>query len=234
MRYLVLLCLTVGLGLTLSLPASASTKERTPRNVLVVGDSLLDWQRIRGLSIPQVMARATGWNVANRATTGAAMINRGVAKNTRGIIPAQYREGAWDWVVINGGANDLLTKCGCSRCSRILNKIISPDASSGILVDLVKRARKDGAGVVMVGYLGNPRPNLFQGCRDEVFEMVRRQKILAKAMPNVQYLSSREVVDVNSRSTFSFDGVHPSGRSTRSIGMHLARTLVKMDVQKQR
>lgn len=229
MRYILSLCLALCF-VGFALPSQANE----PRRVLVVGDSLLDWQRIRGQSIPQVLARKTGWEVASRAASGASMYRSGTTDNPRAVIPTQYQPDNWDWVVVNGGANDLLTKCGCRRCSRVLNEIISPDGKSGIMVDLVRRARSDGAGVVMIGYLGNPRPNLFNGCREEVFEMVRRQKLLAEALPNVIYLSSRDAVDVNRRGTFAFDGIHPSGRSTKRIGTYLAQTLVNMDARKRR
>ena len=231
MRYIVFVYLVLTF-IPFAVPSAAQAVE--PRRVLVVGDSFLDWQRIRGLSIPQVLARRTGWEVANRAATGASMYRTGDASNPRAVIPTQYKEGAWDWVVVNGGANDLLSKCGCRRCDRVLDRIISPDGTSGLMVDLVRRASDSGAGVVMIGYLGNPRPNLFNRCSDEVFEMVRRQKLLAEGLPDVIYLSSRDAVDINRRGTFSIDGIRPSGRSTKRIGTYLAQTMVNMDAAKRR
>ncbi|MEM9584037.1 MAG: SGNH/GDSL hydrolase family protein [Pseudomonadota bacterium] len=222
---LVLIC-----SLAFASPAFAQGEKK---RVLVVGDSLLDWHSIRRASIPHVLARQTGWTVRNRSASGAKMYLTGAEDKPRSVIPAQYEDGPWDWVVINGGANDLLTKCGCSRCERVISGILSRDGRSGILADLVKRARSDGAGVIMVGYIGNPRLNLFSGCKNEVLELVRRQKILAQRDPAVSYFSTRSVVDINKRSSFAFDGFHPSQRSTRRIGAYLAQTMKQMDARRR-
>lgn len=226
MRYLITACLALAATFGLALP-SAATEE--PRRVLVVGDSLLDWHRIRGNSIPQVLARKTGWDVRNRAASGAKMYLTGANDNPRSVIPAQYEDGNWDWVVVNGGANDLLTKCGCRRCDKVISGIISKDGKSGILPDLVRRARSDGAQVVMIGYIGNPRTNLFSGCKDDVEEMARRQQVLANSAREISYFSARSAVDINSRSSFALDGFRPSKKSTRRIGAQLATSLQKLE-----
>lgn len=226
MRYTLICCLTLIAFLSAGWPSQATAEQR---RVLVVGDSLLDWHRIRGTSIPQVLARQTGWDVTNRAATGAKMYLTGAETNPRSVIPTQFKDGDWDFVLINGGANDLLTKCGCRRCNKVISGLISKDGKSGIIPDLVRRAQGTGAKVVMVGYIGNPRSNLFSGCKDDVLEMVRRQKILAKRSRGVSYFSTREVVEINKRSSFSLDGFHPSQKSTRRIGAYLAAALKKMD-----
>ncbi len=213
----------------LGAPSAAFAEKQ---QVLVVGDSLLDWHRIRGTSIPQVLARQTGWKVRNRASTGAAMSGKVDETNPRTVIPGQYEDGPWDWVVINGGGNDMLFKCGCARCNKVLNRILSKDGKRGILADLVKRAKADGAQVVMVGYIGNPRPNLFSGCKDEVLELVRRQKLLAGRDRSVFYFSTREIIDINKRASFALDGFHPSQKSTRRIGAYLAATMKQRSAKK--
>ncbi|MDA8747355.1 SGNH/GDSL hydrolase family protein [Litoreibacter sp.] len=231
MRILNSLRLALILILTTALPGHALDESR---QVLVVGDSLLDWHRIKGNAIPQVLARQTGWTVRSRAASGAKMYLTGAEDNPRSVVPAQYEAGPWDWVVINGGANDLLTKCGCSRCEKVISGILSKDGKSGIMADLVKRARADGAGVVMIGYIGNPRLNLFSGCRNEVLELVRRQKILAARDKGVSYFSTRAVVEIKKRSSFAFDGIHPSQKSTKRIGAHLAQTMKQLDAGRRR
>ncbi len=202
--------------------------------MLVVGDSLLDWHRTKGNAIPQVLARQTGWKVRRRASSGAKMYLTGAEDNPRSVILAQYEEGPWDWVIVNGGANDLLTKCGCRRCEKVISGILSKDGKTGIMADLVKRARADGAGVIMVGYIGNPRFNLFSGCRDDVLELVRRQKLLAGRDNGVSYFSTRAIVEIKKRSSFAFDGIHPSQRSTKRIGAYLAETMKQLDARRRR
>ncbi|WP_298290734.1 SGNH/GDSL hydrolase family protein [uncultured Litoreibacter sp.] len=226
MRMILSKCLVFIVMLGFVAPPAAANE---PRQVLVLGDSLLDWHRMRGKSIPQVLARQTGWKVRNRAASGAKMYLTGAEDNPRSVIPAQFEEGDWDWVVINGGANDLLTKCGCNRCEKVISGIISKDGKTGILPDLVRRARGTGAQVMMVGYIGNPRLNLFSGCKDDVLELVRRQKIMAGRLPGVGYFSTREVVDIEKRSSFALDGFHPSQKTTRKIGATLAASLKKLE-----
>ena len=193
---------------------------------------MLEWQAIRGQSIPQVLARKSDYTVKNRAASGASFARGSDPSDPRKAIVAQYEPGSWDWVIVNGGANDLLFGCGCATCKRKLNQIISEDAKSGILPDLISRIRADGARVLIMGYYqGNARPNLFSRCERVVKELVGRQRILAKQEDGVEFMSPTPAVDPQNRSHFAFDGVHLSIRGTRRVGALLAKTLEQLDAK---
>ena len=227
-RFLAVTLMAFLVAFATAVSAQAQEGLYTPR-VLVIGDSLLDWHRITRQTIPDNLAAQTGWPVESRALSGAKMYHTGSETKQAQVIPLQYEaaraQGPWDWVVISGGANDLLTRCGCAGCARTLNGLIAEGHKTGIIPDLVRRIRRDGAQVAMVGYIGNPRLNLFSGCRDEVRAMARRQVAMAQGDPGVIYVSARAAVNPKRRSTFALDGIHPSRKSTRAVAAALAEAL---------
>lgn len=217
-RYLAVAC--VSFAAVIAAPASAKD------DILVIGDSMLEWQSFKGASIPHFLAKDSGRRVENRSASGAKLYLTGAEGNPRSVISAQYSKGNWNWVVVNGGANDLLVKCGCRRCDKVLNKLISADAKSGILPDLVKKIRSDGPRVIVLAYYkGNERPNLFTKCVNEVTELARRQRLLAKRVRGVEFVGSKAAIDPSNRSHFALDGIHLSRKGTRRVGTFLARSL---------
>ena len=138
------------LVLTLAAPAMAEA----PR-ILVMGDSLLAWHSAAGKSVADRLEALTGAEVRDMSVGGARMIYNLPVTGALGLsIPRQYRKGDWDWVVINGGGNDLWFGCGCVKCDRKLGKLISADGRRGAIPKLVKRLRDGGARVLWLGYLG--------------------------------------------------------------------------------
>ncbi|SHE70296.1 Lysophospholipase L1 [Litoreibacter ascidiaceicola] len=211
------------------LPAEADAKD----DILVIGDSMLEWQSFKGASIPQVLAKRTKRNVENRAASGAKLFLTGAEGNARSVIPTQYTKGNWNWVVVNGGANDLLAKCGCSRCDSVLDKLISEDASSGVLPDLAKQIRDDGPRVILLAYYeGNVRPNLFSRCEKVVKELTKRQRRLASRLRGVELVRTKAAIDPKNRSHFALDGFHLSRKGTRRVGALLAQTLVQLEARR--
>ncbi|MEM1232921.1 MAG: SGNH/GDSL hydrolase family protein, partial [Pseudomonadota bacterium] len=91
--------------------------------IQLLGDSLMAWHSLTGRSIPNVLSRQLGERVDSRAVSGAMI--RGIAR--------QYRSGDYEWVVLNGGGNDLWLGCGCTQCEGRMAQIISRDGSSGRL-----------------------------------------------------------------------------------------------------
>lgn len=220
-----LLSLGFCMGLLLA-PASANAKE----DILVIGDSMLEWQSLFNASIPDVLARETERRVENRAASGAKFYLSGAEGNPRSVIPAQYQPGAWNWVLVNGGANDLLTKCGCRKCDAVLDRLISEDGTDGIVPELVRDIRKDGPRVMMVAYYeGNARRNLFSRCADPLREMVQRQLRLARSEPGIELVRIKSAIDPENRSHFALDGIHLSRKGTKRVGILLARTLEMLE-----
>lgn len=215
--------------------AALSPAVADPRDdILVIGDSMLEWQSFRGASIPQVLAKRLKRNVENRAESGAKLYLTGNADNKRDVIPAQYSKGNWNWVIVNGGANDLLAKCGCTRCDAVLDRLISKDAKTGILPDLVDRIRRDGPRVLLLAYYeGNVRPNLFSRCEQVVLQLSERQRRLAASLRNVEFLRTRPAINPENRSHFAFDGFHLSRKGTRRVGALLAQALEQFEARRR-
>ncbi|SFR48158.1 SGNH/GDSL hydrolase family protein [Litoreibacter janthinus] len=214
------------LVLAASIPSYAQGKE----DILVIGDSMLEWQSIRGASIPQVLQKRTRRSVENRAASGAKLYLTGATGKARSVIPTQYTKGDWNWVVVNGGANDLLAKCGCNQCDGVLDRLITKDAKAGVLPDLAAQIRKDGPKVILLAYYqGNKRPNLFSRCEQVVKELTERQRRLAERMKGVEFVRTKAAIDPSNRSHFALDGIHLSRKGTRRVGALLAKALEQLE-----
>ena len=177
---------------------------------------------LTGRAVPNVLSRVLDEPVANRSLTGAMM--RGVSR--------QYEAGNYDWVVLNGGGNDLWLGCGCSDCDERMARVISEDGSTGMLPDLVARIRADGARVIYVGYLRSPGfGSPIEHCRDDGDEMERRVSQMADAMDGVWLMSNKELVPSGDKSFHAFDRIHPSVKGSRVIGKRIASVIRQLDAR---
>ena len=177
--------------------------------------------------MPDVVEELTGLPVANLSVAGArisASSPEVVAKG--GDIRGQYVEGRWDWVILNGGANDLLGECGCRRCAANLDGLIAADAKRGDIPALVERIVSDGARVVLLGYYdANERPNPFRHCSDEVAVLNDRLARLARITPGAVYVDAGAVMDPGDPADWWADRVHPSRLGARKIGAEVAAAM---------
>lgn len=210
----------------------AACQESVSRNegarILAVGDSLMAWNSAWGSSIPHVMEEALGEPVVDRSIRGAWMTVRD-PKDDKGAIniPNQYVSGDWDWVVVNGGGNDLLFGCGCGMCSKVLDRMISKDGMDGQIPTFARRVRDDGARVLFTGYLRSPGLlTPIEHCKNEGDELEERLIQLASKEEGIVFVSNKDVVPSGGISYFSPDLIHPSRKSSRIIGRKLA-TVIK-------
>lgn len=187
----------------------------------MIGDSILAWHKPVRASVGDALARETGLGVENRAQSGAR-VSSTLAK---GDIRGQYSAGPWDWVVMNGGANDLLSKCGCGRCDGVMESLVGPEGRGGDLAALVARARGDGARVAILGYYHTSGPNMFRRCKALIDVLNARLARLAARDPGVVFVPARDVIRPDDRSLYYIDGIHPSRRGAAAIGAHLAAAL---------
>ena len=82
--------------------------------VLAVGDSFFDYNALQQASIPDVLGKTIGITVINAATSGAYFANPDPAAAADGLdVRSQHQDGDWEWVVVTGGGNDRLDRCGC-------------------------------------------------------------------------------------------------------------------------
>ncbi|KJZ25660.1 SGNH/GDSL hydrolase family protein [Tritonibacter mobilis] len=195
--------------------------------ILAMGDSMMAWNSLGGQSIPDVVSDVLGEPVVDRSVSGARMIYRLPISGAAGLsIPKQYRAGNWDWVILNGGGNDLWLGCGCGQCDRKMDKLISEDAETGVFPDLVTRIRQDGARVILLGYLRTPgRSSPIENCRDEGDELDARLMRLAGGDTSVTFLPAADLVPYGDLSFHAVDRIHPSPKASRIIGGRVAEVI---------
>ena len=200
-----------------------TTRGEAPR-ILAMGDSLLAWHGTIGRSVSHAMEARLGEEVVDRSVVGARMIYGLPISGAMGMnIGKQYRPGAWEWIVLNGGGNDLWLGCGCKRCDDRMDRLISKDGTSGEIPSLVARLRTSGAQVIYTGYLRSPGVGSpIEHCRNEGDELERRLTRMSRQMGGVHFLSLKELVPEGDRSYHAGDMIHPSIKASRKIGEMIA------------
>ncbi len=83
-------------------------------------------------SVADAIEAALGLEVVDRSVPGARYFHALPISGSAGLkVTAQYRPGAWEAIIVNGGGNDLLFGCGCGQCDEMLDRLISPDGRRG-------------------------------------------------------------------------------------------------------
>ncbi len=199
--------------------------------ILAMGDSMMAWHTFTGQSIPHTIESVLDEPVFSNAISGAKITYKLPLSGALGMrIENQYRKGDWDWVVLNGGGNDLWLGCGCGKCTGKLNKMISEDGKRGVIPMMVQKYRHQGAQVAWVGYLRSPGAwSPVEGCRDTGNELEQRITKLAAIDPGVHYVSLADLVPHGDRSFHTFDMIHPSIKGSREIGKRVAAVIAAND-----
>jgi len=219
------LCLSlVMLGVLLVACAEPATGPAKSARILAMGDSMLAWN---GGGVADEVERRLGEEVVDRSVSGARMLFALPISGSLGFrISKQYVASDWDWVILNGGGNDLWLGCGCTRCDAKINQLISPDGKTGEVPDLVRRIRAQGSKVLMVGYLRTPgRDSPIDHCREIGDTYEGRLSALAKQSPDVEFLSNKGLVPNGDLSFHSLDRIHPSLKGSAAIGARIARII---------
>lgn len=195
--------------------------------VLAMGDSLLASHKVSGRSVTGVMSRFLGVRVVDHSVAGARMLYKLPITGSMGFnISKQFRRGDWDWIVLNGGGNDLWFGCGCKRCDRKINRLIAKNGARGEIPKLVRKLRSTGAQVVYVGYLRSPGVGSpIEHCRDEGDELERRIAALAETDAGIHFLSLADMVPHGDRSYHAIDMIHPSLKGSREIAVRVGQLI---------
>ena len=206
----------------------ASCTDQAPRSggdILVLGDSIMAWNSSANASIPDVIGRELGRNVVSKAVPGAQFDNTSAIAGAIGFdIQRQLPAGRWHWVVINGGANDLGSDCGCGACGPVVDGSIGVDAKSGSIPAFIQKIRGvTGAKVVWMGYYAGNGQGSFKGCRDDLVELEARLARFAASQSQVTFLDSEDVINRNDRALFANDNTHPSAKGSALIGAYVAQ-----------
>lgn len=211
-----------------AMPAGQALAEgQAGPRILMMGDSLFAMHKLVGASVGSRLRAALDVPVVDHSIAGARYLYKLPISGAIGLnITRQYRRGGWDWVVMGGGGNDLWMGCGCNRCERKMDRMISEDGRRGAIPGLASRARQDGAQVLMVGYMRTPgRGSPLEHCADEGAELEARMARLAALDGGVHFLSLAKMVPHGDLSYHAMDRVHPSFKGSREIAHRIARLI---------
>lgn len=235
-RFTIVLLTLVVLPLA-ALSQAAKPAEQTqpdPARILVLGDSMMIWHAVTGRSVGDQLARALGEPVIQRAIGGARIRYGLPLSGALGMsIPKQFYKtdaGRFDWVVMNGGGNDLWFGCGCNACDTRLAKMISPDGASGDIPAMVARIRASGARVLYLGYLRSPGiDSAIDACAAAGDTLEARLAAMAKRDRGVYFLSNTKLVPHGDASYHGLDMVHPSIKGSAALAQRAAGVIRKYD-----
>ena len=198
-----------------------------PSRILLVGDSMLATHRISDRAVADAVEQVLHEPVVDRSMIGARFFYPLPISGSAGMnITKQYVPGKWDWVIVNGGGNDLWLGCGCIVCDGKLNRLISEDGRKGRIPGFLSELRRSGAQVIYVGYLRSPgRGSLIDHCRDEGNELESRVEKLAALDSGVHYLSLADLVPDGDGSYHALDMIHPSIKGSSANGQMVANII---------
>lgn len=203
------------------------TESTKDARILMMGDSMMAANRTSGRSVGVALERRLGETVIDRSTYAARMFYALPLTGAAGLsIPAQYQKGEWDWVVMNGGGNDLIFGCACGYCSTMVDRLISKDGTAGRIPEVIRRAQSSGAKVVYSGYLRNP--GLFtpvRPCRVFGDELDRRLARLDARDPNFIFVPMSDLVPEGDPSLHQQDLMHPSPKGSAAIAARIAAAI---------
>jgi lysophospholipase L1-like esterase len=195
--------------------------------ILAMGDSLMASNKLAGKAIADILERDLGEPVVDRSVPGAAVLYALPVSGQAGLsIPKQYRAGKWDWIVVNGGGNDLWLGCGCVLCKGKMERLISPDGRRGAIPGMLSDLRQTGAQVIYVGYLRSPGlGSPIEHCRDEGDELERRLARLAAIDSGLHFVSLADLVPEGDASYHAIDMIHPSAKASAAISGRVAAVI---------
>ncbi|MGQ3487700.1 SGNH/GDSL hydrolase family protein [Roseovarius pacificus] len=192
--------------------------------ILLLGDSMMAMHSAKGMGVSHAIEQELRQPVTDRSVVGARYLYALPISGSMGLnITKQYRPGKWDWIVLNGGGNDIWMGCGCGPCNGRISRLISRDGRRGRIPGFVSKLRQTGAQVVFVGYLRTPGvTSPIEGCADDGDEMDRRLARLAALDRGVHFVSLADLVPYGDRSYHGLDRIHPSAKGSRAIGERIS------------
>ncbi|MEP1587539.1 MAG: SGNH/GDSL hydrolase family protein [Tateyamaria sp.] len=215
----------------LAMLAVVGCVESVPTNgtgrILMMGDSMFAVYGGSRQSVSDRLELRINEPVVDRSVVGAQFLYALPISGSLGLrIGSQYVSRKWDWVVVNGGGNDLWLACGCRRCDGQLNRMVSETGDQGTIVDVVNKARADGAKVLFVGYLRTPGvPSAIDHCAAHGNALEARLKRMAQRDAGVTYLSIADLVPNGDRSFHDADLIHPSPKGSDAIAARIANAI---------
>lgn len=195
-------------------------------DILVLGDSIFRYHAEECASIPDIAGEALGHPMRSEARSGARVTAGGLYMF--GDLYGQYEPGRWEWLVIEGGINDLRGRCGSERADEILDELVSADGADGEVPWLIDDALASGAQVALVGYYPvlDDAKFKFGDCNPELKELRERYTAAAGTRDGVIFVDPGLVVSPEQTpEAYLDDGVHPSEEGSRLVGELLAASM---------
>ena len=202
--------------------------------ILAIGDSIFKWNAETNSDIPTVLGQALGRPVTNSAVSGAHLsLPKDNGSSLDYDIRQQYQSQAWDWVVMNGGANDLAGSCDCQNCDSLLDEMISADGLTGEIPEFARQVTANGSQLMYVGYYAMPADARFgfDQCNDELDTHNARLAQMAAALPDVWFVSATAVVSPENPAAYDTDRVHPSAAGSEQIGRYIAQAIAAVEAE---
>lgn len=189
--------------------------------ILIMGDSMLAWNSYTKRSVGYRLSAKLDEPILDKSTNGATVLT-----GLRGGISGQFQQGNWDWVVMNGGGNDLWLGCGCTLCDFHLDQMISDTGKHGKIPDTVSRVRRTGAKVIYIGYLRSPGTlSPIEHCATSGARLEGRLDALAQKTDGFYFVPLDRLVPNGDSSYHSVDKIHPSMKGSDAIANMIAQVI---------
>ncbi|MEO0357942.1 MAG: SGNH/GDSL hydrolase family protein [Pseudomonadota bacterium] len=196
--------------------------------IVMLGDSVFAWWRGSGRSVGDALAENLNRPVANFSISAARISQPNPAMQfTRLQIDNQFDRRAADWIVVNGGANDLYFECLCLSCDGEIDQLVASDVTTGEIPAFLTQLRATGAQVMYVGYhrsggLGGP----YDRCTSRLDRVEDRLAQFAGQTDGIHFADMSDVFPPRDRSYYDGDLIHPSVKGSAAIGARIA-TLIQ-------
>lgn len=199
------------------------------QRILTIGDSILAW------GTPNCTSVSHQLGLQREESISVGAINGTEVTAGRSMIPDQYFEDDWEWVIMDGGANDLNKQCSCLEgCDAVLNSLVTEDGTQGGMTDLVERISVADTQVLLIGYYVMPEDAWygFGECVDELTELNLRYAKIAEGLSNVHFAPLDDVMNWEKEpSLLDGDRVHPSVEGAEVIGEYLVELIEKYETE---
>jgi len=173
--------------------------------IVVAGDSVMAWNRLAGASVADALGQRLGEPVGD-VSLPLARMNGG---NGALSIPNQLRGVRAEWVVLNGGANDIRGACSCNACGPTIDRLISDDGRQGTIPALVGDLRRRGARVIWADYYTTAEV-AGTTCERPYRVLEARLARMAEADAGVVLVDMDDVFTPGDPALFAGDGIHPT------------------------
>lgn len=213
----------------LAFACTETVEDDSQPRILLMGDSMMAFNRLSGNGVADRIEQRLQTDVIDRSVSGARLIYNLPISGAAGMkIQSQYLTGNWEWIVLNGGGNDILFGCGCGACDNRLDRLISVDGQTGEIPDTIRDLRATGARVVYTGYLRTPGVNgPIESCGPIGDEMDARIAKFAETDDGVVFVALSGLVPFGDRSFHGLDLIHPSIKGSAAIGDLIADTITR-------